>query len=352
MARAEAKLKIKAEDEFSKTFNKAKKGLGSVDKAGKRLTKTFAALGGAAALIGATRKAIDTLSELSHISDRLNISVEALSAMRVQALDTGSSMQSLERALRNFKERVTKAAGGAKGMQKSLALVGLSAKDLGGMPIQQALATFAGAVTNAEDQSKAFLAVQQILGVKAGPELMKTLEAMGGGWDAFFKKTSKSGRVASDDVADAMEAIGTFWSATFDRAVIKIAKLIRWFQKLRSILPANPLWQAYEAAAGAADYAKQVISGKIGGGDIMEHLRGAGEDLAAAARDPAAALAALTPPAAPAASTAPAEAPMIPDAAMGGHSQEILDVLKAIGIHLTHIELNTAAGAVFGGGSK
>ena len=224
MARAEAKFDIKAEDKFSKNFTKAKKGLGGLNTGALTLAKSFAGLAGVAGFGALARGAMSLGSELTHVSDRLDISVEAVSALRATAMDTGSNMQSLERALRNFKERTAKAADGSKSLQEALHSVNLEAADLNGMPMEQGLARFAKAITEMEGTSEAFLATQQILGVKAGPELLSLLKELGGGWDEYSEKMKKAGRVMDDETARALEAAETNIDILKDRMTIAVGK--------------------------------------------------------------------------------------------------------------------------------
>ena len=189
----------KAEGRLAKFKTKATKGLKAVGTAAKGL-----AAGGALAIAGFAAGAVTNFlnvgEELDKMAKRTGFSVEALGELKFAAEQSGSSIESIEKATKKMAAVITDADQGLLGATDSLAALGLTAEDLKNLSPEeqfQTLANALGGVTNASE--KAALA-QKVFG-KAGTELLPLFAEGEAGMAALRAQAQSLGIVMSTEAA-------------------------------------------------------------------------------------------------------------------------------------------------------
>lgn len=125
------------------------KGIEKVHKSLSGLTKGMADIAASVYLaqqaFGAARGAVDAfvqrierLDEIADMSERLNISADAIQVFRRAAVIAGGDVESLNKSLAVFQRTLGDAAGGAKGPSGALDKLNLSAKELVNLKLDEA----------------------------------------------------------------------------------------------------------------------------------------------------------------------------------------------------------------------
>lgn len=208
---------IDAAQKRTKGFSSILGGLGA------QLT-ALASVGG---LVLASRRAIQLGRDMEQLANRTNTTVEGFMALRAAAMDSGSSQQTLERALRNVNARTVEATRGNKAYAEALEELGLNVDRFAALNVEQRFEAIARAVANAEDEHRALAIASRILGERAGPELLNTLRQVGtDGLDPLVAKMKAAGRVMDRDTVRSLEALDTNLGSLRERFMIFIAVII------------------------------------------------------------------------------------------------------------------------------
>lgn len=208
---------IDAAQKRTKGFSSILGGLGA------QLT-ALASVGG---LVLASRRAIQLGRDMEQLANRTNTTVESFMALRAAAMDSGSSQQTLERALRNVNARTVEATRGNKAYAEALEELGLNVEQFASLNVEQRFEAIAKAVAGAEDEHRALAIASRILGERAGPELLETLRQVGSdGLDPLIAKMKAAGRVMGRDTVKSLEALDTNLGALSERFTIFVAVLI------------------------------------------------------------------------------------------------------------------------------
>lgn len=153
-------------------------------------------------LVNMTRDAIDLGDALHDLSMRTGVAVEELSVLMQVAEKSGANSQMLGVGLRNLSREVEKLRAGNKGATEAFAAIGLSARDLDGLSIEQVFIKVADAQAKLGDGSEKTAAMLKLFG-RAGDQLIPMLnELADGGFDKAREKAVALGGVVSTDFAD------------------------------------------------------------------------------------------------------------------------------------------------------
>lgn len=161
------------------------------------------------AFVALGKEAIDLAGSLSDTAQNIGINVESLQALQAQHKRNGVSNEELVKSLQKTKAAVIDAAQGNEKAEAAFRTLGLSAKELIALPLDQQYAAIAGAVAEAEDQTAAYAAVSTILGEKVGPKLMGSLRDLGEqGLPGVSKAAAEAGQVMSAETIVALDRAG------------------------------------------------------------------------------------------------------------------------------------------------
>lgn len=189
----------KAEGRLKKFKDKGSSALKAVGKAASGL-----AIGGGLALAGfaagAVKNFLDVGEELDKMSKRTGISVESLGELKFAAEQSGSSIESIEKATKKMAAVITDADMGLVGATDSLAALGLEADSLKKLSPEEQFKTIAGALSSVESASEKAALAQKIFG-KAGTELIPLFDEGADGMAALRQQAQDLGIVMSTDAA-------------------------------------------------------------------------------------------------------------------------------------------------------
>lgn len=144
---------------FVKGINAASKKAGAFGKRLRQVAKTAAKFGtalAAAAVVGLTAIIVTqarAIDELVKFADRLGIAIEKLQGLRLAAQLTGVPIQQLQLGLQRMTRRIAEAATGSGEAVKALQELGLNAKELAKLPVDEQFQRIADAMERVTSQS-------------------------------------------------------------------------------------------------------------------------------------------------------------------------------------------------------
>ena len=185
----------KAETRMQKFKGGATKAFGAVSKA--------ALLGGAAiagAAIAGINKLVNLGDELDKMSQRTGFAVESLGELKFAAEQSGSSIDTVEKAAKRMASTILDADMGLVSATDALDALGLKADDLKGRKPEEQFNILANALGGVEDASTKAALAQDIFG-KSGTELLPLFNQGAEGMDALRQKARDLGIVMSGETA-------------------------------------------------------------------------------------------------------------------------------------------------------
>jgi hypothetical protein len=211
--------------------SKLVKGLASAQKkltafgaAVKDIGKKMAALGAAVAapMIAATKSFGTAGSDLVQMSARTGIAIEALGQLKYAAEQTGVQIEHLETGItemetgiRQMQKTLLNAAKGSKDADQSLAMLGISIKDLANLTPDEQFKRLADGIASIQDPTMRAAMSMEIFG-RSGTMLLPLIEKGSEGIDAYGKKARELGIVLSTQTAESAHkfesALSTLWS--------------------------------------------------------------------------------------------------------------------------------------------
>jgi hypothetical protein len=202
---------------FTKGLARAKKRLKGFGKAMLKSAKVAAKWGAvivaAAVAVGVSmvKNVFKSVDALAKMSDELGISTESLIAFRRAAELTGTSNETISKGMERLARNIGDAQQGFGEAIRAFDQLGLSAKDLAGVPLDQAMKIVADKIKAIEDPTLRASAAYGVFGRK-GQELMNFLLLGTEGLDSIAASTKKFGlslsRVDAAKIEAANDAIG------------------------------------------------------------------------------------------------------------------------------------------------
>lgn len=169
-----------------------------------------AAVTGAVALFNFTKQAAEYGSTLYDASIQTDLSAEAISALKIAADSSGSSLENVAGSVAKFNVLLGQAAQGNEKAEATLKRYGITAKDTDGA-LNQAIATIARMET--QDQKAA--AAKDLFKDRTAA-ILPVINQVDGKFDEFIETAKKLGVVlskedlkAADDFGDTLEVLGT-----------------------------------------------------------------------------------------------------------------------------------------------
>lgn len=215
MAGNEVKVRIKGEDQFSRTFDKAQAGLGRVDKAAKSTATAFnvlkMALGPVAIALGGMqfgRMAADVLEagdQIGKLSARLGVSAEALSEYRFVAERSGVQFNALTKSWQRFAVGIGDAVNGTGEAKDALIALGIDAQKLAELPLDRQFEAVADAMGRVTNETERTTIAAKLFGQR-GIELLQVMENGAAGIREMRQEAVEAGLSMSGEAADAAEA--------------------------------------------------------------------------------------------------------------------------------------------------
>lgn len=192
---------------------------------------------GAAAVIGFFKSVIDRASDIKNMSDALDIGTEQLQAFEFAVRSAGGNMQDAGTMLRNLRNRVDELASGNEKAAETFAKLGVTQKDIIGIPLEAALEKVSKGYVANKDSAGAYAAITDIVGARS-TKLLGVLQTVG--TDGFYKgielPAQSAGQVMSnvlelEEAGNKLEAWKgrlIVWGANVLDVVEKSAMGIKW----------------------------------------------------------------------------------------------------------------------------
>ncbi len=121
--------------------------------------------------VGAVKSFTDWGSELTHMSERTGIGVEALSELDYAAKISGSDMETFETGIRKMSKAITGVNEESKAAQKTLAHLGLTVDQLAGLGPEKQFELIANQLSKIQDPTRKAAIAMEIFG-KSGTKLL------------------------------------------------------------------------------------------------------------------------------------------------------------------------------------
>jgi hypothetical protein len=202
---AEARIVLRLFDKTAKGLGSARKGLNSLAKKIGGAKTALLGLVGAAGFGALIKSSLASNDALAKTADKIGITTEALVGLRHAAELTGVASNTMDMALQRMTRRVAEAAQGSGEAVGALAELGLNAKELGALPLDQQMGKIADAMGGVEKQSdKVRLAMK--LFDSEGVALVNTLAGGSAGLTEMAKQTEHLGASISRVDAAQIEA--------------------------------------------------------------------------------------------------------------------------------------------------
>ena len=166
--------------------------------------KKIMALGGlvTAPVLAASKSWSSLGEELINLHKKTGMSVEALSALRYTAEQTGTDFEGATKTLDKMNKLFTTAVRGSKESEATITALGLSVDQLSAMNVDERFLAFAEAISQIEDPSlRAGMAVA-VFG-RSGAEMLPIIEGGRAALEQFRQDAHNAGRVMSEEDAEA-----------------------------------------------------------------------------------------------------------------------------------------------------
>lgn len=215
----------------TKAFQSGLKGAQGQAKGFASKMKGILAAATGVGFIGLAKRAIDTGSRISDLSEQLRINAEALQTLNAVAIKAGVDQGSLERALRNVSLRTQEALDGNKMYAESFERLGLDLQTFTKLPTEKKLEQIAKAYAKAGKSQEAFADISQVLGQRAGPKMLEVLRRINDeGFDELIKGAKKSGQVMSNDVIQTMDEAADIIGRVTNAITVTTANILKQFE--------------------------------------------------------------------------------------------------------------------------
>ena len=191
--------------------DKTKKGFGSVGRALGGLTKSLfsmrTALVGVAGVAGfglLIKSSLSATDSLAKTASKIGTTTEALSALRYAADITGVATTTMDMALQRFTRRAAEAAKGTGEAKGAIRELGINAKVLNNMPLDQRMLVLADAFGKVENESDRLRLAFKLFDSE-GAALVNTLGLGRDGLKDLLGEAKTLGLVMSSDAAEGVE---------------------------------------------------------------------------------------------------------------------------------------------------
>lgn len=208
MATVETKLNVTATDQTRAAFASILANIDSVKNRASGIASSFGSVAtGLASLglsvggfVGVVRSAINAADELNKLSQKVGVSVEALSELKFAAELSDVTIEQLQLGMRGLSDTLLKAGDATSKEARLLESLGVSARD----PLV-AFKQIADAFSRLPDSIEKTGAAGDIFGARVGQGLIPLLNQGSAGLDAMSESARKLGLQISTDTARASE---------------------------------------------------------------------------------------------------------------------------------------------------
>lgn len=275
------KLRGAIKDEIQGIGQDFAAGAGRVGQFAASLGGTGLAIGAAAGLLiglgagltAVTSKAVELGSRFNDLSIESGLTVETLSGLNAQLVQSGTSAEALGNAVLIMHKNLGAAAEGNRQLKQTFAQLGITDVKAALSDTDGTLRTVIKSLGQMTQESERDRLGTQALG-RAYKELRVFISDTGGDIEATLKKAREAGVIMAGEVAGNLDALGDAWDRTSNKALVMSAnfvgivapEIVKGLDDINSALSTNlQFWE--QTALGAAVWAAR----------IRGQLRGAAE---------------------------------------------------------------------------
>ena len=213
---------------FETSSKRASRSMNRLTSDLEKARKAFLALSvaGAAAAASWVTSVTKSMDATKKMADQIGITTESLSSLRYAASEMANvSEGTFDMSLRRMTRRISEAADGSGAAKNAIEMLGLSARDLTLLPVEEQFLQVADAIKGADNQGKRLRATMAIFDTEGMP-LINALSQGREEISKYTKEAERFGLVVSNDAARAAEEFQTNLSqlrASFSGFSIKLA---------------------------------------------------------------------------------------------------------------------------------
>jgi len=263
MANQKLNITIAAIDKTKGAFGAVTKSLGIASKAlfsFKTAIVGAVGVGGLGLLVNQSLKSIDALGKTA---EKLGVTTEALGAMRYAAEITGVATRTTDMAMQRFTRRLSEAAAGTGEAKGALIELGINAKELVNLPLDEQMLALSDAFTNVENQADRVRLAFKLFDSE-GVALVSTLSKGRTELAAMFNEAESLGILMSAEAAQGVEAtndallrLTSLFRGIKDQIVAALAPAL---EKLATIIKDSVLEQIQALNGSVEAFGKQAAN--------------------------------------------------------------------------------------------
>ena len=262
------KIIISAVDKTKKGFGSVASGLKKVTGAVFSMRTALVGVAGAAGFGLLVKSSLSATDSLAKTASKIGTTTEALSALRYAADITGVATTTMDMALQRFTRRTAEAAKGTGEAKGALQTLGISARELVNMPLDQRMLVLADAFSKQTNESEK-LALAFKLFDSEGAALVNTLGLGREGLTELLGEARALGVVMSSDAAqgvedanDALTKLKSLFKGVTDQTVARLAPAI---ETLATFFKDKLLASIDKAKGGVEEFAQSIAIDLIDG---------------------------------------------------------------------------------------
>jgi hypothetical protein len=211
-----------------KELSAASKSFDMLGAAAKRFLPALAA----GAVVAAVKNVTSAMDEIGKKADAIGIGTDALQELRAVAVSAGVSQGGLDKALEQLSKRLGEAEQGTGTAVKALEAMGLTAQELTGIPLDQALGVIAGRFAKLQDATDRTAVSTQLFG-REGVAMVNVLKGGASELEKARKRFRDLGVVIdeelirnAEEMQDRFDAASTVIGAQFSTVLGRLAPLL------------------------------------------------------------------------------------------------------------------------------
>lgn len=223
---------ISAVDKTNKGFSSVTRGLKGVTGAIFNLKTALLGTVGAAGFGLLIKNSLQATDSLAKTASKIGTTTEALSQLRFAADITGVATQTMDMALQRFTRRAAEAAKGTGEAKGALKELGINARELVRLPLDQRMLVLADAFSVVENESDKLRLAFKLFDSE-GAALVNTLGLGRDGLNALFEEAEDLGLVLSgtaakgvEDANDSLTRLKSLFRGVTDQTVAALAPAI------------------------------------------------------------------------------------------------------------------------------
>ena len=267
MATQDVKIKITALDKTSGALKTIGSGLRTLTKPLLNMKTALVGLLGAGGITLLVRQSLLATDALSKTASKIGTTTEALSALQYAGKLTGVEVNTMNMALQRFSRRASEAANGTGEAKGAIRELGIDARDLVKLPLDERMLVLADAFQGVKSESDK-LRIAFKLFDSEGAALVNTLSQGRGGLAAMLGEAKALGVVMSAEAAQGVEdandeflKLNSIFKGILDQTTAALAPALKFIVESIS----KSLVKFGEAQGGFAEIGRKIATNLVNG---------------------------------------------------------------------------------------